>query len=309
MPAIASPAEMQALVADIECAVQTEVGRNIGALCEAARGGLWGAASVLAAARPCRVGLITGFFVPLGSPPAAETDGPIGTALLARGLAEIGIPCRLATDAPCRNACAVALAAAGAPGVAVDAVAIGASLAPLIETWRIDGVTHAISIERCGRSADGTPRNMRGQDISAFTAPLDELFAAGPWDTIAVGDGGNEIGMGALPRALIAQHITHGDTIACVTPARHLVVAGVSHWGAYALLGALAVVREDWRSRLLQCLDEVLDRKILEATLHDGPAVDGVSRVQAPTIDNLDLAAHHEKLRTIRMLAEGGHAI
>ena len=37
--------------------------------------------------RRCRVGLITGFFVPLGSPPAAETDGPVGAALLARGLA------------------------------------------------------------------------------------------------------------------------------------------------------------------------------------------------------------------------------
>jgi D-glutamate cyclase len=306
---VTASAESQAVVADIERAVQTDVGRNIGALCEAARGGLWRAASALAGARPCRVGLITGFFVPLGSPPAAETDGPVGVALLARGLAEIGIPSRLATDEPCRNACAVALATAGAAEVPVNAVAIGASLAPLIRSWRAAGITHAISIERCGRSADGAPRNMRGQDISAYTAPLDELFAAGPWDTIAVGDGGNEIGMGAVPRALIARHVEHGETIACVTPARHLIVAGVSHWGAYALLGALAVIRADWRSRLLQCLDEALDRQILEKTLRDGPAVDGVSRVQAPTIDNFHLAFHHEKLRVIRTLAEGGHAV
>ena len=172
-------AEPQAVVADIERAVQADVGRNIGALCEAASGGLWRAASALAAARPCRVGLITGFFVPLGAPPAAETDGPVGAALLARGLAEIGMPCRLATDEPCRNACAVALAAAGAGEVPIDSVAIGASLAPTIEAWRAAGITHAISIERCGRSADGAPRNMRGEDISAFTAPLDELFAPG----------------------------------------------------------------------------------------------------------------------------------
>jgi D-glutamate cyclase len=302
-------AEPQAVVADIERAVQADVGRNIGALCEAASGGLWRAASALAAARPCRVGLITGFFVPLGAPPAAETDGPVGAALLARGLAEIGMPCRLATDEPCRNACAVALAAAGAGEVPVDAVAIGASLAPTIEAWRGAGITHAISIERCGRSADGAPRNMRGEDISAFTASLDELFAAGPWDTIAVGDGGNEIGMGALPRALIARHVEHGETIACVTPAHHLIVAGVSHWGAYALLGALAVIRADWRPRLLRCLDEAFDRHILEATLRDGPAVDGVSRLQAATIDNFDLGFHHQKLRMVRSLAEGGHAV
>ena len=150
---------------------------------------------------------------------------------------------------------------------------------------------------------------MRGLDIGSYTAPLDDLFAAGPWDTIAVGDGGNEIGMGALPRALIAQHVTHGETIACVTPARHLIVAGVSHWGAYALIGALAVLRADWHASLIDCLDEALDRRMLEATLADGPAVDGVSRTQALTIDNLGLATHHQKLQAIRALAEDGHAV
>jgi D-glutamate cyclase len=304
---MASPTAAQALVDHIERVVQTDVGRNIDALCEAARGGLWQAASSLAAAQSCRVGLITGFFVPLGSPPAAETDGPAGAAMLARALAEIGISCRLATDEPCRNACAVALSAAGAAEVPVDAVAIGARLEPLIATWGAAGITHAVSIERCGRSADGTPRNMRGQDIGAYTAPLDELFAAGPWETIAVGDGGNEIGMGALPDGLIARHVEHGGTIACVTPARHLIVAGVSHWGGYALIGALAVIRGDWRERLLRCLDENLDRRILEAMLRDGPAVDGVSRLQAPTIDNFDLTFHHQKLHMVRTLAEGGH--
>ncbi|MGH7029867.1 MAG: glutamate cyclase domain-containing protein, partial [Stellaceae bacterium] len=215
---MAGAADARALVGRIERLVQTEVGRNIGALCDAAQGGLWSAAAALAAAQPCRVGLITGFYVPLGSPPAAETDGPVGAALLARGLAAIGIPCRLATDEPCRGACAVALAAAGAGEVPVDAVAIGAKLSPQIEAWRSSGITHAIAIERCGRGADGHLRNMRGQDISAYTAPLDDLFAAGPWDTIAVGDGGNEIGMGSLPRGLIARHVEHGETIACITP-------------------------------------------------------------------------------------------
>ena len=301
--------DQRALVDRIERLIQTDVGRNIGPLCDAASGGLWDAASALAAARPCRVGLITGFYVPMGSPPAAETDGPVGAALLARGLAAVGAPCRLATDEPCRNACEVALAAAVALDVPVDAIAIGAPLAPLIETWRASGITHAISIERCGRSADGAPRNMRGLDIGSYTAPLDDLFAAGPWDTIAVGDGGNEIGMGALPRALIAQYIAHGETIGCITPAQHLIVAGVSHWGAYALLGALAVLRADWRTRLIDSLDEGLERQVLEATLADGPAVDGVSRRQTPTIDNLDLAIHQEKLRAIRALAKGGHEV
>ena len=301
--------DAQLLVARVERLIHVDVGRNISALFEAARGGLWGAASALLNARSGGVGLITGFYVPQGTPPAAETDGPVGAALLAKALASVGIPCRVATDEPCRSACAAALAGAGAPEVVIDVVAVGAPLAPLIEAWRRAGVTHAISIERCGRSADGAPRNMRAQEIGSYTAPLDDLFVAGPWETIAVGDGGNEIGMGAIPRSLIARHVAHGETIACVTPAQHLIVAGVSNWGAYALIGALAALREDWRRTLLACLDETLDRAVLEAMIEYGPAVDGVSRLPNLTVDGLDIATHHRILRMIRTLVERGHAI
>jgi hypothetical protein len=295
----------QTVVDDIERLIQVDVGRHITALFEAARGGLRSAASALTAAPAARVGLITGFYVPLGSPPAAETDGPVGAALLAKGLAEVGVSCRLATDEPCHSACAAALAGAEAPGVPVDTTEVAATIA----TWRRAGITHAISIERCGRSADGAPRNMRGLDISSYTAPLDELFTAGPWETIAIGDGGNEIGMGSLSRELIAQHVEHGETIACVTPARHLIVAGVSNWGAYALLGALAALRADWRERLLACLDEKLDQTVLEATVNNGPAVDGVSRLRTMTVDNLEVISHHSKLREIRALVQAGHVV
>lgn len=300
-PSAAGQPHSRIVVDDIERLIQVDVGRHVTALFEAARGGLWSAAPALAMAPSARVGLITGFYVPLGSPPAAETDGPVGAALLAKGLEAVGIRCRLATDHPCRSACAAALAGAGATGVPVDATDVAGTIA----TWRRSGITHAISIERCGRSTDGTPRNMRGLDISSYTAPLDELFTAGPWETIAIGDGGNEIGMGSLPRELIAQHVDHGETIACVTPARHLVVAGVSNWGAYALLGALAALRPDWRERLLACLDEKLDQAVLEATVNNGPAVDGVSRLRTMTVDNLDMTVHHSKLREIRALVQG----
>ncbi|HEX3416409.1 MAG TPA: glutamate cyclase domain-containing protein [Stellaceae bacterium] len=292
------------LVDEIERLIQVDVGRRVTALFEAARGGLWAATSALAMAPAARVGLITGFYVPQGSPPGAETDGPIGAALLAKGLEAVGVGCRLATDEPCRSACAAALTGAGI-SVPVDA----ANVSAMIGSWRQAQITHAISIERCGRSPDGAPRNMRGLDISSYTAPLDELFTAGPWETIAIGDGGNEIGMGSLPRELIAQHVDHGETIACVTPARHLIVAGVSNWGAYALLGALAALRQDWRDRLLACLDEKLDHAVLEAAVNDGPAVDGVSRLRAMTVDNLDMTIHHGKLREIRTLVQAGYAL
>ncbi len=287
-------------MARIESLIHEDVGRNISAMCAAARGGLLAAAAALADA--ASVGLITGFYVPAGTPPAAETDGPPGAALLARGLSRAGVAVRLATDAPCADACAAALHGAGVADVPLDVVPLGAALDPVIAAWRAAGVTHALAIERCGRSRDGAPRNLRGIDISAYTEPLDELFAAGPWATLAIGDGGNEIGMGSLAPDLIGASVANGAAIACVTPARHLVVAGVSNWGAYALLAALALLRPAWRPAMLEALDEDLDRAVLEATVWRGPAVDGVSQRQELTVDTLSLAIHHRKLRAIRDL-------
>src|ERR1700730_19212877 len=109
-----------ALIDRIERLIHVDVGRNITGLFDAAQGALWGAASALARTQSARVGLITGFYVPQGSPPAAETDGPVGAALLAKGVEAVGIPCRLATDEPCRGACAAALASARGPDAPLD---------------------------------------------------------------------------------------------------------------------------------------------------------------------------------------------
>ena len=221
--------------------------------------------------------------------------------MLAGALRQVGVPCRLVTDEPCRATCAAALTGADVP---LDVVPLGGAVDDTVALWRRLGVSHALSIERCGRSADGAPRNMRGEDISAFTTPLDELFLAGPWRRIAIGDGGNEIGMGSLPASLIGAHVAHGETIACATPADHLIVAGVSNWGAYALIGALAVIRDDWRATMIGCLDPARDGAILQAMVNDGPAVDGVTRQRTLTVDSMPAEVHHAKLRAIRAVVE-----
>lgn len=296
---------MRERIDSIETLIQQEVGRGAAGLFAASRGGLWGAVSAFSAAQPRYVGILTGFFVPRGTPPAAETDGPAGAALLALALSRIGVPCRLLTDNACRSACEAALLGAGMPGVPIDVVAPDSPVQPVIEAWRGLGIDWMMAIERCGLSADGRPRNMRGEDLASYTAPLDRVFTAGPWRTIAIGDGGNEIGMGVLPNGLVAREVPLGATIACVTPADFLVTAGVSHWGAYGLIAGLAVCRADWREALLGCLDPATDQQILQTLVQRGPAVDGVTLRQALTIDGLDLAAHHAKLETIRAIARG----
>jgi hypothetical protein len=292
---------MREAVDRIEALIHEEVGRNIDGLFATAKGGLWSAACALASAPLLSVAIITGFYVPLGTPPAAETDGPVGAAMLAGALTRVGVPCRLVTDEPCRATCAAALRGTDIP---LDVVPLGGAADATVELWRRLGVTHALSIERCGRSADGAPRNMRGEDISAFTTPLDELFLAGPWQRIAIGDGGNEIGMGSLPASLIGAHVAHGEKIACATPADHLIVAGVSNWGACALIGALAVIRDDWRVTLTDCLDAARDEAILRAMVNCGPAVDGVTRQRTLTVDSMPAGVHHAKLRAIRAVVE-----
>jgi hypothetical protein len=292
----------RALIDRIEALIHEDVGRNVGALFAATQGNLARAAAAIASDPSPHVGLLTGFYVPLGQPPAAETDGPVGTALLAAGLTRAGVACRVLTDAPCASGCAAALQGAEIPNIPLDVVELHAPLGDTIARWRDQGVSWALAIERCGRTAGGPPRNMRGIDISPYTEPLDDLFQAGPWDTIAIGDGGNEIGLGALPRELVAQNVVNGDLIACVTPASHLVMAGVSHWGCYALLAALAVLRPDWREALLTSLSPALDLRILETMIAHGPAVDGVSQRQTTTIDAIDMATHHRKLHAIATL-------
>src|SRR5712671_3138563 len=114
-------------IAAIEALVCRDVGRKTAELIAAARS-LAGATSV---------GLITGFFVPRGEVAAPETDGPVGTALLAAALAACGVPARIAVDTPCAGAVRAAVEEAGS-GVAVDEVGVsdGEGIVRLTETWR-----------------------------------------------------------------------------------------------------------------------------------------------------------------------------
>ena len=95
-------------IAAIEAVVCRDVGRKTQQLIDANAGGLGAAAQSLAGATA--VGLITGFFVPRGDVAAPETDGPVGTALLAAALAACGVPARIAVDTPCAGAVRAAVA-------------------------------------------------------------------------------------------------------------------------------------------------------------------------------------------------------
>jgi len=304
--------DVDARITVIEAVVCREVGRGAAPLMAATRGHLQRATQAIAAVTQPTIGIITGFFVPTLDPPMAETDGPVGAAHLAAGFANSGWSVRLATDSPCAGAVIAALRGAGeafGPRLGLDVVETGprqaAAIATVAAHWRDAGVTHVIAIERCGRAADGGSYTMRGIDVSATAAPLDDLFTSGPWVRIAIGDGGNEVGMGALPRALIAGSVPNGEKIACVTPADHLVVCGVSNWGAYALLATLSLLLPEKSASLLATLSPEIDLRILETLVRDGPSADPVAGVRGASVDGFAHPVHGAVIDAVHAALRG----
>ena len=123
----------------------------------------------------------------------------------------------------------------------------------------------------------------------------------GSYTTIGIGDGGNEIGMGKEPWSTIRRAIPRGGSIACRVPADHLLVAGVSNWGAYALAAGVAVLRGQRLGKLFDPIREELTvRRMVEAGL-----IDGVSGVRTATVDGLPVAVHAEVLTRLGQIVGG----
>ena len=299
-------------IEQIETICGRDIGHGIEPLVEATKGGLLGAARSIAEHPSPHVAIMTGFFIPHGNPPAAENDGPIGCAHLAAGLLRVGIPVRLVSDPLCLNAVKVAVRAAGITAevpydvVPVDATGIeDPSVASILNLWQSaePPVSHVISIERAGPSADGTVRNIHGHDITAHTAPLHLLFRQDDVISIGIGDLGNEIGMGSLSRELIAKTIKHGETIACQIPSQYPIVCGVSNWGAMGLLTALSLLRPDWKDPLMQGLTLEKDQHILKTLYNQGAAIDGDTGLLALTIETFPWEFHGKVLAEILEVA------
>jgi hypothetical protein len=238
------------------------------------------AAEALAAAE--RVIVVTGFCV--RSRRVGETDGLPGALALTGALHVLKKDAVLLTDefsAPLLAA-GMKVDGRGTPvfllgqtqgdaDAAIDALL--ASFAP----------SHVLAIERPGNAADGHRYSMRGEILDDLVVSADRLFAPSAkrgYTTLAIGDGGNELGLGGLRQAL-GGCVEHGETIFCATPADHAIPAGVSNWGAYALAAALSLLA----GRLL-IQTPAHERSVLAAIVAAG-AVDGRTQQCALSVDGL----------------------
>jgi hypothetical protein len=250
------------------------------------------------------VAVVTGFFIPTATPPAGETDGPLGALFLARALTPLGVSVVLVTDDFCIRALEAGLAECAlretVPLIALPTPTQARVMNDTEYRHALDkySLTHLLAVERVGPTRAGRCHTMRGRDITDLVSPAHRLFeSANQCVTIGIGDGGNEIGMGKIPADVIARNIPNGELVACRTATDHLIVCGVSNWGAYALAAGVAKLRE--RTLDASLFDPVQEWEILDVMVQEGPLVDGVTGKPSATVDGLTWEEYSKMLVAI----------
>lgn len=241
-----------------------------------------------------RVILVTGFCIRAAM--IGETDGPSGTLAVAHALRQLGKEVVLVSDKFSDGLLEAGAKVLGAPyPITVLSPVQEESDRAIDELLASFAPTQVVAIERPGSAIDGHRYSMRGEILDELVPSADRLLSpAGErsYATIAVGDGGNELGMGHLRDSLM-DRINLGELIFCDTEADHVIPAGISNWGAYALAASLAVLSGE--QVLITPEDELA---ILEAQVAVG-AVDGCTRKNEVSVDGVPIADYLETVSAI----------
>lgn len=261
----------------------------------------------------------TGHVVP-GILPNGETDGPPGAAALARALrqglgARVVILSETAVLSVLKETCRAA-------GLLVrdvksghelkDAAPLSIGIMPfpsdpsLAESAVLhlmdDDVTAIVAIEKIGRNESGIYNTGLGTDVTDHLCKIDLLVDSARDAgilTIGIGDLGNEIGFGRISEG--ARGTVPNPHIVTTVRTERLIVAGVSNWGAYGTVAALAVQLER---------PEVAHRPELEelailASCRAG-AVDGLSGGPTYEVDGLPCSAHMAIVELLNRIVVAG---
>lgn len=205
----------------------------------------------------------------------------------ARALGPAGYVERFLTDAGCQPTHLLAIERVG-PSHTLP------SLQQQLGSGGALGETYLRFVEAVPDEHQDRCHTMRGIDVTAHMSPAHWLFeghrALAHVVTLGIGDGGNEIGMGKIPWDVIEDNIPRGGLIACRIATEHLIVAGVSNWGAYALAAGIHALRHNKPTPAL--FDPAIERKILQAMVDRGMLVDGVLGKPSVSVDGLAWEAY-----------------
>jgi hypothetical protein len=213
--------------------------------------------ATLALSHARRVAVTTGFPVHTGFEVAEETDGLPGALAICQALVVLGKEVVLICDKNNKHLFESCVEHENKEGGLRYPVKV-LPCSEAMETWEAANPDMPpwdclVAIERAGRAKDNTYRTMSAKTVCVD--PVDDIFLKALTNplvsTIAIGDGGNELGMGKVYEKVV-KHICNGPTIACTTPADFIIACGVSNWGGYALSLGLFVVSSSpihWRYR------------------------------------------------------------
>ncbi len=244
-------------------------------------------AAGLILANPGTAVIVTGFYIIAAG--ATETDGPPGAIAIGDALSSIGYEVVYVTD---KHTAPLMEALRGSQSRVVDFPITTHEASKAFAEQLLDEIAPSVivAIERCGLTEEGVFRNWRGKDISEFNAKVDYLFDEHP-NTVGIGDGGNEIGMGNL--ASIIPTVPSLVKFPCVTTTTKLIVTSVSNWGGYGLVAALSMQRG---KNLLPSIEA--ERELVKRNVELG-AVDGISTERVNKVDGFTL---EENSRTVAAL-------
>ncbi|MCT4595313.1 MAG: DUF4392 domain-containing protein [Anaeromicrobium sp.] len=247
--------------------------------------------------RSSTVFIVTGFVI--RDSLTGETDGPIGAISLASALEKLGKKVVLITDKYSKdmlyNCCMVKHMK-----TPIEVVPYNDTEEFCSDLLIKYNPSHIVGIERSGRGKDGCCYSMRGENLSDLVPNTDILFEKSKElgiRTLAVGDGGNEVGMGKVAPFVI-NSVNKGSQICAKIATDHLIVAGVSNWGGHGLVAALSIL-----SNVMLLHDAKTEILLLEGMLRAG-AVDGCTKKPTMSVDGLSLEENVQILERLKRIVE-----
>lgn len=248
--------------------------------------------------------------------PQGETDGPVGAAVLARALmmafeVHVVFVTEEAHAEPVKAVAEVINAELkDYPPISTVCFPLGLEqgIARAESVMRQYRPCAVIFVERDGPNKEGFFHGVRGdcrnpEDVGHVYLLADVARGLGVL-TVGIGDGGNEVGFGAVRDEIAAvhplgakSHAGHESGVVTVTATDVVVSASVSNWGAYAITAAVAS-----RLRNPDILhSQNCDRRLIEATVLAG-ARDGATSNAALAVDGIDLDGHSAFLGMLRSI-------
>ena len=230
-----------------------------------------------------RILIVTGFCIL--DTMTGETDGPPGALVLGNALSALGKEVTYVTDDYSYKLLQHGMKhyplTIKSPIISITKEDTYEEIASLLKEFKPD---HIIAIERPGIAKDGKTYSMRGERLDHVIPQLDMMLDP-PFErcysTTAIGDGGNEMGLGSFYDK-IAASVPLGRLIATTTPADYVIPAGISNWGGYAVAGVLSIL-----SGKSLFPPEGTERKVV-TTMVDAGGVDGCIKQGIVSVDGID---------------------